>query len=122
VIWAVRSRSDGGETRPGRDERLWAALLLCTAVRSPELRQARARVAPGCRSGSERGERHSELNAGEKATNPRSERGERRGEGLGWVEGTLMRDSGHGEGACGALRPRKASTEAVVTQGPTPGH
>jgi hypothetical protein len=33
--------------RPGRDERLRAALLLSTAVRSPELRQARARVVPG---------------------------------------------------------------------------
>jgi hypothetical protein len=35
-----------GEIRPG-DERLRAALLLSAAVRSPELRQARARVAPG---------------------------------------------------------------------------
>jgi hypothetical protein len=33
--------------RPGRGERLRAALLLSVAVRSPELRQARARVAPG---------------------------------------------------------------------------
>ena len=29
-----------GEIRPGRDERLQAALLLSVAVRSPELRQA----------------------------------------------------------------------------------
>jgi hypothetical protein len=36
-----------GEIRPGRGERLWAALLLSALVRSPELRQARARVAPG---------------------------------------------------------------------------
>jgi hypothetical protein len=36
-----------GEIRPGRDERLRAALLLSTALRLAELRQARARVAPG---------------------------------------------------------------------------
>jgi hypothetical protein len=45
AIWAVRSRSDGGDhTR--EDERLRAALLISVAVRSLELRQARARVAP----------------------------------------------------------------------------
>jgi hypothetical protein len=36
-----------GEIRPGRDEWLQAALLLSAAVRSLELGQARARVAPG---------------------------------------------------------------------------
>jgi hypothetical protein len=36
-----------GGIRPGRDERLQAALLLSVVVRSLELRQARARVAPG---------------------------------------------------------------------------
>jgi hypothetical protein len=36
-----------GEIRLGRGERLRAALLLSAAVSSPELRQARARVAPG---------------------------------------------------------------------------
>jgi hypothetical protein len=36
-----------GEIRLGRVERLRAALLLSAAVRSPELGQARARVAPG---------------------------------------------------------------------------
>jgi hypothetical protein len=46
AIWAVRSRSNGGDQTRG-DERLRAALLISTAVRSPELRQARARVAPG---------------------------------------------------------------------------
>jgi hypothetical protein len=33
--------------RPGGNRRLQAAPLLSTAVRSPELRLARARVAPG---------------------------------------------------------------------------
>jgi hypothetical protein len=36
-----------GEIRPGRDERLRAALLPSAAVRSLELRQACARVVPG---------------------------------------------------------------------------
>jgi hypothetical protein len=36
----------GGGIITGRDERLRAALLLSAAVRSPELRHARARVAP----------------------------------------------------------------------------
>jgi hypothetical protein len=36
-----------GEIRPGKDERLRAALLLSAAVKSPELGQVRARVAPG---------------------------------------------------------------------------
>jgi hypothetical protein len=31
--------------------------------------------------------------------NPRTERGERRGEGLGRAGGTPVKDSGHGEGA-----------------------
>jgi hypothetical protein len=33
--------------RPGGNKRLWAVPLLSTAVRSPELRLARAKVAPG---------------------------------------------------------------------------
>jgi hypothetical protein len=44
-VRAVRSRSDGGSDRENR--RLRAAALLSAAVRSPELRRARARVAPG---------------------------------------------------------------------------
>jgi hypothetical protein len=44
-VLAVRSRSDG-ENQTGKDERLRAAPLLSATVRSPELRQARARVAP----------------------------------------------------------------------------
>jgi hypothetical protein len=47
VVRAVRSESDGGEIRPRENRWLWAASLLSAAVRSPELRQARARVAPG---------------------------------------------------------------------------
>jgi hypothetical protein len=46
AIWAVRSRSDGG-IRPRGNERLRAALLLSTSVKSPELSQVCARVAPG---------------------------------------------------------------------------
>jgi hypothetical protein len=40
-----QDRTEG--IRSGRGKRLRVALLLSTAVRSPELRQARARVAPG---------------------------------------------------------------------------
>jgi hypothetical protein len=46
AIWAVRSRSDEGD-QTGGDEWLRAALLISAAARSPELRLARARVAPG---------------------------------------------------------------------------
>jgi hypothetical protein len=46
AVLAVRSESDGGDQTRG-DGRLWAALFLSMAVRSPELRLARARVAPG---------------------------------------------------------------------------
>jgi hypothetical protein len=46
AIWVMRSGSDGGD-QTREDERLRAALLLSAAVRSPELRQARARGVPG---------------------------------------------------------------------------
>jgi hypothetical protein len=46
AVRAMRSRSDGGKIRPG-NRRLRAAPLLSAAVRSPELRQAWARVALG---------------------------------------------------------------------------
>jgi hypothetical protein len=46
AIWVVRWRSDGGDQTRGV-ERLWAALFISTAVKSLELRLARARVAPG---------------------------------------------------------------------------
>jgi hypothetical protein len=42
----VRSESNGGDQTRG-DGQLWAALFLSAAVRSPELRLARDRVAPG---------------------------------------------------------------------------
>jgi hypothetical protein len=46
AVWAVRSESDEGDQTRG-NRRLRAALFLSTTVRSPELRQARARVALG---------------------------------------------------------------------------
>jgi hypothetical protein len=46
AIWAMRSRSDGGD-QTREDGRLRAALLISATVRSPDLGQARARVAPG---------------------------------------------------------------------------
>jgi hypothetical protein len=45
-IWVVRSKSNGGDQTRG-NRRLRAAPLLSAAVRSLELRLARARVAPG---------------------------------------------------------------------------
>jgi hypothetical protein len=46
VIWVVRSESDGGD-KNRRNRRLRAAPLLSAAVKSPELRLVRARVARG---------------------------------------------------------------------------
>jgi hypothetical protein len=46
VVQAVRSESDGGD-QTREDGRLRVALFLSVAVGSPELRLARARVAPG---------------------------------------------------------------------------
>jgi hypothetical protein len=46
VVRAVRSESDGGDQTRG-NRRLRAAPLLSVAVRSPELRLARARADPG---------------------------------------------------------------------------
>jgi hypothetical protein len=72
---------------------LRAALLLSVVVRSPELRQARARVAPGSPRVGQRGrERHDKLNGGEEAKNLRAERGERWGEGVGRAGVTLVRN------------------------------
>jgi hypothetical protein len=45
-MWAVRSRSDGGDQQGG-GERLRAAPLLFAAVKSPELGRVRATVVPG---------------------------------------------------------------------------
>jgi hypothetical protein len=47
TIWAMQSRSDERDQTGGGGERLRAALLLSAAVKSPELRQARARRVPG---------------------------------------------------------------------------
>jgi hypothetical protein len=47
AVRTVRSESDGGENQTGGNRQLRAALLLSATVRSPELMQARARVAPG---------------------------------------------------------------------------
>jgi hypothetical protein len=47
AVRAVLSESDGGKSDRGENRRLRATPLLSAAVRSPELRQARARVAPG---------------------------------------------------------------------------
>jgi hypothetical protein len=44
AIWAVRSRSDGGDQTGG--EWMWAAPLLPATVKSPELGRACARVVP----------------------------------------------------------------------------
>jgi hypothetical protein len=46
AVRVVRSESDGGDQTRG-DGRLRAALFLSAVVRSPELMQVRARVAPG---------------------------------------------------------------------------
>jgi hypothetical protein len=46
AIWVMRSGSNGGD-QTGGVKRLRVALLLSAAVRSPELRLARARVALG---------------------------------------------------------------------------
>jgi hypothetical protein len=45
AVWAVRSRSDGGN-QTGETDVCEAAPLLSAAMRSPELRQVQARVAP----------------------------------------------------------------------------
>jgi hypothetical protein len=78
--------------------RLRAAPLLSAAVRSPELRRARARVAPGSPELG-RGEEGATANSmAGKATNPRAERGEWRCEDLERAGATPVSDSGHGEG------------------------
>jgi hypothetical protein len=65
--------------RPGGNRRLQAALLFSAAVRSPELRLARARVAPGSPELGREGEGATTNSmVGEEAMNPRAERGERR--------------------------------------------
>jgi hypothetical protein len=48
-VRAIRSGSDGGRGSRGSERVEWmrAALLLSAAVRSPKMRRAQARVAPG---------------------------------------------------------------------------
>jgi hypothetical protein len=67
AVRAVRSRSDGGGGSDRGNRRLWAASLLSAVVRSPELRRARARVAPGS----------PELGRGEEGTTANSMAGKR---------------------------------------------
>jgi hypothetical protein len=69
-----------GEIRPGRDERLRAALLLSTEVRSPELRQARARVASGSQGLGREGEDAMMNSVAGKRPRMQGQRGENGGE------------------------------------------
>jgi hypothetical protein len=95
----VRSRSDGGD-QTRKVERLRGALLISAAVRSPELRQAQARLAPGSPGLGREGENATANSVAGKMPRIRGQRGEeRRGESLGRTGGTPVRDSDHGEGA-----------------------
>jgi hypothetical protein len=66
--------------RPRRVEWLWAALLLSVAVRSPELRQARARVAPRSPGLGREGEDATANSVAGKMPRIRGQRGENGGE------------------------------------------
>jgi hypothetical protein len=66
--------------RPGRGERMRAALLLSAAVRSPELRPARARVAPGSPELDSEGENATTNSMVGKRPRIRGQRGENVGE------------------------------------------
>jgi hypothetical protein len=79
AIWGVRSRSDGGDQTEG-DERLWAALLLFAAVRSPELRQVCAKGVPGSPRFGREGENAMTNSMAEKRPRIRGQRGENGGE------------------------------------------
>jgi hypothetical protein len=70
------------EIRLGRGERLWAALLLSAAVRSPKLRQARARVAPGSPELGREGENATTNSMAGKRPRIRGQRGENGGENV----------------------------------------
>jgi hypothetical protein len=86
AIWAMRSRSDGGD-QTGGDEQLRAALLLSVAVRSPELGQARARVVPGSPGLGREGENVTTNSVAGKRPRIRGQRGEnRREKALGGLE------------------------------------
>jgi hypothetical protein len=73
-----QDRTEG--IRPGRGERLRAALLLSAAVRSPELRQARARLAPGSPELGREGENATTNSMAGKRPRIRGQRGENGGE------------------------------------------
>jgi hypothetical protein len=72
-------------------------------LRGGEVAGAEAGPGPGGSGVTRIGQRgrgcYGELNGGEKATNPRAERGERWGQSLGRIEGALARHSDHGEGS-----------------------
>jgi hypothetical protein len=99
AFWVVRSRSDeGNQIGEG-----WTVVGGTAPLCGGEVAEVGAGA---CYGGSgvtrirQRGrECYDELSGGEKAMNPRTERGERQGEGLGRTGGTPVRDSGHGEGA-----------------------
>jgi hypothetical protein len=69
-----------GEIRLGRGERLRAALLLSAVVRSPELRQTRARVAPGSPGLGREGEDTTTNSVAGKRPRMQGQRGENGGE------------------------------------------
>jgi hypothetical protein len=87
-----RSNHEGGE-------RLRAAPLLLTMVKSLELGLARATVVPGSPELGREGENDSANSVAGLWPRVRGQRGEMAGEGLGQVGGTLVRDSGRGERA-----------------------
>jgi hypothetical protein len=79
AIWAVRSRSDRGD-QIGGSEQLRAALLISAAVRSQELTQARARVAPGSPGLGREGENATANSVAGKRPQIREQRGKNGGE------------------------------------------
>jgi hypothetical protein len=79
AVWAVRSRSDGGD-QTGGGERLWAALLLSATVKSPKLRQACARGVPGSSGLVREGENATTNSMARKRPRIRGQRGENGGE------------------------------------------
>jgi hypothetical protein len=83
-----------GEIRPGRDERLRAALLLSAAVRSLDLRQARARVAPGSPGLGREGENDTTNSVAGKWPRIRGQRGENGGDRRNSGEGFQPRGGG----------------------------
>jgi hypothetical protein len=79
AIWAVQSGSDGGD-QTGGSEQLLAVPLLSAAVKWPDLRQARARVAPGSLGLGREGENATTNSVAGKRPRTRGHRGENGGE------------------------------------------